>query len=108
MGGGGIGEIAAVVGAISGLASAGSSVAQVFGGSGSKTSSQAATPSSPTTTPFSTSSARNVSETQADILRKEQARKAAGASGTESILTGGMGALGNANTQSGAGNLLGI
>lgn len=49
-----------------------------------------------------------MSETQADILRKEQARKAAGASGTESILTGGMGALGNANTQSGAGNLLGI
>lgn len=107
MSGGGIGEIAAVVGAISGLASAGSSVANALGG-GSKAASQTATPSSPTTTPFETSSARNVSETSADILRKEQARKAAGASGSESLLTGGLGVLGNAQTLSGASNLLGI
>ncbi|MDQ7835474.1 MAG: hypothetical protein RDU24_08840 [Humidesulfovibrio sp.] len=102
------GEALPIIAAIAGVASAGSSVVQALGSGASKAPAQAATPSSPTTTPFSTSSARNVSETQADILRKEQARKAAGASGTESILTGGMGALGNASTQSGAGNLLGI
>ena len=107
MGGGGIGEIAMLIGAAASVASAGSSVAQALGGS-SKAKAQAATPAAAATTPFETSTARNTSETEASILRREQARKAGGASGSESILTGGLGALGNPATQTGASTLLGL
>lgn len=67
-----------------------------------------ATPKGPTTTPFETNTTRNASETESDILRKEQARKAGGVSGGESILTGGLGVLGDPQTQSGSSNLLGL
>jgi hypothetical protein len=73
-----------------------------------KPSAQQATPKGPSTTPFETNTTRNASETESDILRKEQARKAGGVSGGESILTGGLGVLGNAQTQSGSSNLLGL
>lgn len=61
---------------------------------------QAATPSQVT------SDKSNSSDISANILKQEQARKAA--STNDTILTGGMGALGNPETSSGSSTLLGL